>query len=129
MSGASLLSVKNLLFSYSPSGRPVLKDIQLDLNEGEILGILGESGSGKTSLSLVLAGFERPVSGVVLFKGLNIARSKAYRDYRRSIQYLFQDPKSSVNRYRNIFDIVAKYRLKKEKGHPGYIFGTALNFC
>lgn len=72
------------------------------------MGILGESGSGKTTLSLVLAGFEKTVSGLVLFKNLNIAQRKTYRDYRCSLQYLFQNPRSSVNRYRNIFDIVAE---------------------
>jgi ABC-type dipeptide/oligopeptide/nickel transport system ATPase subunit len=108
VSAPLLLSVKDLSFSYPGSGRKVLQNINFNLYEGEILGILGGSGSGKTTLSYVLAGFERPVSGVVLFKSLDIARSKIYRDYRRSIQYLFQDPRSSVNRYMNIFDIVAE---------------------
>jgi len=105
---ASLLSAKDLSFSYPGSVGRVLCNINLDLCDGEILGILGESGSGKTSLAFVLAGFERPVSGLVSFKSLNIAQRKTYRDYRRNIQYLFQNPRSSVNRYRTILDIVAE---------------------
>lgn len=103
-----LLTARSLSFSYPGSSREVLQNINLDLGEKEILGVLGESGSGKTSLSLILAGFEKPVSGQVLFKSLNIAQKKTFRDYRRSIQYLFQNPRSSVNRYKNIFDIVAE---------------------
>lgn len=110
----ALLSARDLSFAYPGSARNVLQDINLDLGEQEILGVLGESGSGKTSLSLVLAGFERPVSGLVLFKNLNIAQRKAFRDYRRSIQYLFQDPRSSVNRYRNIFDTVSEPLLLRK---------------
>lgn len=119
MRAAPLLFVKDLSFSYPGSKRPVLQDINLKLSDGEILGVLGESGSGKTSLSLILAGFEKPVSGYVLFKNLNIAQKKNYRDYRRSIQYLFQDPRSSVNRYRNIFEIVAEPLILR-----GFVRGT-----
>lgn len=104
----ALLSARELSFSYAGSARNVLQDINFDLDGQEIMGILGESGSGKTSLSLVLAGFEKPVSGIVLFKNLNITQKKAGHNYRRSIQYLFQDPRSSVNRYRNIFEIVSE---------------------
>lgn len=118
MRAASLLSARDLSFSYPGSVRIIIKDINLDLGDSEILGVLGESGSGKTSLSLVLAGMERPVSGLVLYKGLNIAQRKTCRDYRRNIQYLFQDPRSSVNRYRNIFDIVSE-PLALRKFHKG----------
>ncbi|MDD4237262.1 MAG: dipeptide/oligopeptide/nickel ABC transporter ATP-binding protein [Desulfotomaculaceae bacterium] len=108
MSAQSLLSADDLSFSYPGSAHRVFENINLSLCDGEILGILGESGSGKTSLSLVLAGFERPVSGLILYKSVSIAQRKTYRYYRRSIQYLFQNTRSSVNRYKNIFDIVAE---------------------
>jgi ABC-type dipeptide/oligopeptide/nickel transport system ATPase subunit len=124
----SLLAARELSFSYPGSARRILQDINLNLDDGEILGILGESGSGKTSLSLVLAGFERPLSGRVLFRSLNIAQSKNFRDYRRSIQYLFQDPRSSVNRYRHIFDIVAEplYYRRFHKGTREALAAEAL---
>lgn len=128
MRAASLLSARDLSFSYPGSVRIIIKDINLELGDREILGILGESGSGKTSLSLVLAGLERPVSGLVLYKGLNIAQRKTCRDYRRNIQYLFQDPRSSVNRYRNIFEIVSEPLVlrKFNKGTREAIVAEAL---
>jgi len=60
---ASLLSIRNIAKSFGKN--PVLRDISLDIAEGEFLTILDESGSGKTTLLRIIAGFENAGSGSI----------------------------------------------------------------
>ena len=57
-----LLEIKNLSFSYNPE-TPVLKDINLTINEGEMVSIVGKNGAGKTTLSSLICGFYKPDKG------------------------------------------------------------------
>ena len=68
MSEKVILSINKLSFGYTKE-KEVLKDINLDLNEGEILGILGASGIGKSSLLRIIVGLEYPKTGEVLYQG------------------------------------------------------------
>jgi len=74
-------------------------DVDLDVNEGETLGIVGESGSGKSSLARLLLALARPDTGIVAYRGTPIsALSKTRRRaYRRDVQAVFQDPAASLN--------------------------------
>jgi len=67
MSEKVILSIKKLSFGYTKE-KEVLKDINLNLNEGEILGILGASGIGKSSLLRIIVGLEIPKRGEVLYQ-------------------------------------------------------------
>ena len=67
MSEKLILSIKKLSFGYTKE-KEVLKDINLNLNEGEILGILGASGIGKSSLLRIIVGLEVPKTGEVLYE-------------------------------------------------------------
>ena len=67
MSEKVILSINKLSFGYTKE-KEVLKDINLNLNEGEILGILGASGIGKSSLLRIIAGLEVPKTGEVLYQ-------------------------------------------------------------
>jgi len=67
MSEKLILSIKKLSFGYTKE-KEVLKDINLNLNEGEILGILGASGIGKSSLLRIIVGLEVPKTGEVLYQ-------------------------------------------------------------
>ncbi|MBI5266986.1 MAG: ATP-binding cassette domain-containing protein [candidate division Zixibacteria bacterium] len=60
------LIVRDLAFEYGP-GRPVLRDLSFSLNCGEVLGVAGPTGSGKTSLGLLLAGILEPQSGTIIW--------------------------------------------------------------
>lgn len=120
MNKAPLLSISNLSFHYpgARGNRNTLERIELEIFGGDRIGMLGESGSGKTTLSLILAGLERPSTGLFLFNGKRLLGRKAYRDYRKKIQYLFQDPMEAVNRYRKVFEIVSEpltYRITKKE--------------
>jgi peptide/nickel transport system ATP-binding protein len=73
--------------------------VDLSLTEGEVFSVVGESGSGKTTLGRILADLYRPDSGEVLFLSRNIRQLKKteYREFRRSVQLVFQDPFSSLD--------------------------------
>jgi spermidine/putrescine transport system ATP-binding protein len=85
-SGAEpLLTIRNVAKSFGKN--PVLRDISLQIAEGEFLTILGESGSGKTTLLRVIAGFESADSGEILMEG---ERLDLLPPYRRRVNTVFQ---------------------------------------
>ena len=91
-----ILQVKNLRHTYSagtPFERDALKDVSFDVREGEFLGIIGHTGSGKSTLIQHLNGLLRPTSGEILLNGKNIwAEPKKIRDVRFRVGLVFQYP-------------------------------------
>jgi ABC-type glutathione transport system ATPase component len=71
-------------------------EVSIQVDEGQTLGIVGESGCGKSSLARAIIGLTRPASGEILFRGMPLG---PFRDTaaRRQIQMVFQDPGSSLN--------------------------------
>jgi len=99
MSAATpLLAAENVSFAYG-RGRPVLREVSLALAPRESLGLVGESGAGKTSLLRLLLGLAAPTSGQVLFDGAPLQRRSAatMRQFRRAVQPVYQDPFSSLD--------------------------------
>jgi len=76
-----------------------VRRVDLQVHEGETLGLVGESGSGKTTLAHLLMGLDQPSSGSVYYGGRNLAdMSKAeLRELRGSMQIIFQDPNGSLD--------------------------------
>ncbi len=84
--------------------------VSFDLHAGETLGIVGESGCGKSSLGRLLMRLEEPTAGSLHFNGVNVfeADRKAMRRIRRDIQIVFQDPYTSLNPRKTVADIVGE---------------------
>lgn len=116
MSGDVILDVRDLKVSFSArrSGRkyrvPAVDGVSLSLTEGEVLGIVGESGCGKTTVGRSIVGLVAPDSGTIGFKGADMigAGATSLREMRLNVRMVFQDPYASLNPRRTIGDAVAE---------------------
>jgi oligopeptide/dipeptide ABC transporter ATP-binding protein len=84
--------------------------VSFTINQGETLGLVGESGCGKTTTSKLILAAEKPTAGTITFAGRNIVerRDKELMDYRRQVQVVFQDPYSSLSPRMRVGDIIAE---------------------
>ena len=108
----ALLRVEDLVVEFHVDGGRVkaVSGISLDLVEGETLGLVGESGCGKSTTARAVMQLPRPTSGRVRFDGVELTELKgdALRRIRPRMQMIFQDPISSLNPRRKVGAIVAE---------------------
>lgn len=96
----SLLDVRHVTHTYDTgSGRPVLNDVSLTAEAGEVVAIVGESGCGKTTLGRMIAGLLEPTQGTIAFDDtdINSLKGRARKRWRRQVQMIHQDPYGSLN--------------------------------
>jgi peptide/nickel transport system ATP-binding protein len=109
----ALLRVENLVVEY-PAGRGrrvhAVSDVSFDVLEGETLGLVGESGCGKSTTGRALMQLPRPTAGRVRFEGRELTglSGEELRRTRTRLQMIFQDPISSLNPRRRVRDIVGE---------------------
>ncbi len=95
----ALIEVDNLYVSFAAEHGRLLRAVDgvtFQVAEGEVIGLVGESGCGKTTIAKCIAGRIAPTSGTVRFEGRELGLKRAAQD-RRAIQMVFQDPYSSLN--------------------------------
>ena len=108
-----LLEANNLTKTFPARHRKrvhAVSDVSLQLFEGETLGLVGESGCGKSTLGRLLIRLLDPDSGTVSFDGKSVSglSERAFRPYRRQLQFIFQDPYSSLDPRLNVRDLIAE---------------------
>ncbi|MDT0321851.1 ABC transporter ATP-binding protein [Streptomyces millisiae] len=115
-----ILQVRNLVKHFPLTQGILLKrqigavkavdDVSFELYQGETLGIVGESGCGKSTVAKLLMSLEKPTSGQILYKGEDISKlsSRALKAVRRNIQMVFQDPYTSLNPRMTVGDIIGE---------------------
>ncbi|MGP9018803.1 ABC transporter ATP-binding protein [Streptomyces sp. BR1] len=118
--GEPILQVRNLvkhfpltqgiLFKKQIGAVKAVDGVSFDLYQGETLGIVGESGCGKSTVAKLLMTLERATAGEVFYKGQDITKlsGRALKAVRRNIQMVFQDPYTSLNPRMTVGDIIGE---------------------
>ena len=86
-----LIQLQNVSFSYPNSQHILLNQINVTMDYGQRVGLIGPNGSGKTTLLHLIMGLFQPTSGTLLFKGQQVSTKKEFRELRRSVGMVFQD--------------------------------------
>ena len=125
----NLLEVKNLKQHFKiPNGflqsltLKAVDDVSFTIKEGETLGLVGESGCGKTTVGRTILNLYKPTAGEIIFDGKPIKTAKDIAEFRRQAQMVFQDPYSSLDPRMTVSDIIGEpldvhklYSTKKER--------------
>ncbi len=82
-------------------------DVSFSIPKGEVFGLAGESGSGKSTVARMIMGLTRPSSGTIRVAGQDIGQTGDWRAYRRKVQMVFQNPSASLNPRRTVGQSVA----------------------
>lgn len=111
--GDTLIEVKNLKKYFKIDKSSTLKavdDVSFDIKKGETLGLVGESGCGKTTCGRTVLGIYNATDGKVLFNGKDVhsLRGKDRVEFNKKAQIIFQDPYASLNPRMTVGDIIAE---------------------
>jgi ABC-type glutathione transport system ATPase component len=114
-----LLEVSGLRVRYGD--REVLRGVDLAVAPGEIVGVIGETGSGKTTLARAVAGLVKPSGGAIRFDGRPLPRGRRLRAFRRAghLQLVFQDPLRSLDPAMRVRDILTEGLAIRGRVEPG----------
>ena len=137
-----LLDVKNLkmyfpvtsgiLFQKKVAEVKAVDDVSFFIRKGETLGLVGESGCGKTTTGRCILQLYKPTAGDIMFEGRNLNElgGKAMRAMRRKMQVIFQDPYGSLNPRMTCGDIVGEPLIvHKLTSSTAWTFGVLLETC
>ncbi len=102
---ATMVCVNNISKSYGDI--EVLKDISITLDEGEILALVGETGSGKTTLAYLTAGTIKPDGGKIVFRGQEVGTIDK-KEFFRTVGIIYQSPKDSISHRFTVLEAIAE---------------------
>lgn len=101
-----MYKIENLSFEYEKDKR-ALKNINMDFSKGDIIGIIGENGCGKSTLFMNMTGILKPQSGQIYYNGEKIKQSKKnLYNLRKKVGMVFQDPEKQIF-YSKVYDDIA----------------------
>ena len=129
-----LLNVKNLKMYFPVKGKGMLHavdDVSFTVTKGETLGLVGESGCGKSTIGNVLMGLLSPNEGTIEFEGepVRISSRKKRIDLSKKMQIVFQDPYSSINPKKTVYSILAEPFLIHKVGNKAKIRELISKVC
>ncbi|MFF2196971.1 ABC transporter ATP-binding protein [Streptomyces sp. NPDC058157] len=113
---------QGVLFKKQIGAVKAVDGVSFGLGAGETLGIVGESGCGKSTVAKMLVHLERPTAGAISYKGEDITKlsGRALKAVRRNIQMVFQDPYTSLNPRMTVGDIIGEpYEIHPEAAPKG----------
>ncbi|MDO4323157.1 MAG: ABC transporter ATP-binding protein [Lachnospiraceae bacterium] len=105
--------IKGGIITHTVENIHAVDDVSFSIMEGETLGLVGESGCGKSTIGRQLVGLEQPTEGKIIYDGRELAslKKKELSQIRSQLQMVFQDPYSSLNPRKHIFEILAQPML------------------
>ncbi|MDY3250576.1 MAG: ABC transporter ATP-binding protein [Candidatus Choladocola sp.] len=105
--------IKGGIITHTTGNIHAVDDISFSIMEGETLGLVGESGCGKSTIGKQLVGLETPTAGRILYQERDLfsLKKKELRQIRTQLQMVFQDPYSSLNPRKHIYEILAQPML------------------
>lgn len=110
---------KGIIFQKEVARVHAVEDVTFSVMPGETVGLVGESGCGKSTTARLITRLLRPTSGAVYLEGRDISKlsMRDLRPYRREMQMIFQDPYASLNPRKSVGQIIgAPYRIHKTEG-------------
>ncbi|WP_129306855.1 dipeptide ABC transporter ATP-binding protein [Streptomyces sp. L2] len=113
---------QGILFKKQVGAVKAVDGVDFTLGRGETLGIVGESGCGKSTVAKMLCHLERPTAGAIRFKGEDVTKlsGRALKAVRRNVQMVFQDPYTSLNPRMTVGDIIGEpYDIHPEVAPKG----------
>ena len=111
-----LIQLKDLRTHFKLNGGAKLHavdGINLDIHEGETIGVVGESGCGKSTLGRTILRLIEPTSGQIIYKGEDVTKisQRKFRPLRQDLQIIFQDPYASIDPRKSVVEVIAEYML------------------
>ena len=100
-----MIKIKGVSFKYK-NGTEVLKNINIEIKDGEFVTIIGKNGSGKSTLAKIISGLEKPSKGEVLVDEMSTLKKSNFLELRKKIGIVFQNPENQIL-FNNVYDDIA----------------------
>lgn len=120
-----MIKVENVSYKYKNTNHKVLENINFSVKDGEIIAIVGQNGSGKSTIGRLIAGIAKLKEGRIIIDNLDIAKNKNYKLIRDKVGIVFQNPENQII-FNNIYDELSFSLKNLEKTEIENRVNTAL---